>query len=286
MGDFGRLLAHHFAHVVAGNVTSVGAALAAVIVVAAAAHLLSRGLPSEQRRRMGAMLLFFGPVWWAIGVAPTAVAGYESPRHVYLAAAGWAVVLGILADLAWSRSRSTTTARLTSACALAVVTFYAAGLHGVVREWNRTADVSQKAVADVRSTALSTAPGSLLIVGAPARSWEWAVPFAVRPPFTRVDLTTRVAIVTPQVLHCCRAQWFDDTRRILGDWQARNAGAPIVLMRWDPETGALSTLTDREYPALRSVVAVFAELNGAETLDAHILRLLEQVMASRSAGGR
>ena len=38
-------------------------------------------------------MLFFGPVWWVIGVAPIAVAGYESPRHVYLASAGWAVVV-------------------------------------------------------------------------------------------------------------------------------------------------------------------------------------------------
>jgi hypothetical protein len=279
LADFGRLLAHHFAHVVAGGVTRVGAAAAAVIVIATAAHLLSRGLTPDQRRRAGAMLLFFGPVWWAIGVAPTAVAGYESPRHVYLAAAGWAVVLGIVADLAWNRARSMTTARLVSGGALAIVIFYAMGLHGVVGQWNRTADVSRKVGVEVRGTALATAPGSLLIVGAPARSWEWAVPFAFKPPFTRVDLTTRVSIVTPSLLHCCRAQWYEDTRRLLRDWQARHGAAPIVVMRWDAETGALSTLSDREYPALRSVVTVLSQLNSQEALDTNILRLLEQVPA-------
>jgi hypothetical protein len=280
MGNLGRLLARHFAHVVAGSVTSVGAAVAAVVAVAVAAHLLSRGLTPQERRRAGAMLLFFGPVWWVIGVAPIAVAGYESPRHVYLAAAGWAVVLGALADLAWSRARSSTAARLVSTVCLAVVVFYTAALHGVVAEWNRVADVSRRAVEDVRGTAMSAAPGSLLVVGAPVRSWEWAFPFAVKPPFTPVDLTARVSIVTPWRLHCCRDQWFDDTRRILRQWEKGTAaGASIVVMRWDPETGTLSALTDREYPALRSVVAVLAELSSREVLDANILRLLEQVPA-------
>ena len=61
--------------------------------VALCAAWLLRSQPPEERRRVAALLLFFGPIWWVIGVAPTAVAGYESPRHVYLAAAGWAMVL-------------------------------------------------------------------------------------------------------------------------------------------------------------------------------------------------
>ena len=82
------------------------AAWAVVIACAIAAVILLRRLPPESGRRALALLLFFGPLWWIIGVAPTAVAGYESPRHVYLAAAGWALVLGILADLAWLRART------------------------------------------------------------------------------------------------------------------------------------------------------------------------------------
>ena len=277
MRYFVQLLQHHLAHVVVGRVDAFGVAVVVVLVAAAAAHLVAGPAGSPERRRTGALLLFFGPLWWIIGVAPTAVAGYESPRHVYLAAAGWAIVLGILADLAWARARSVGVRRLVSAVALAVVVFYAVGLHRVVAEWNRMAAVSHKAVLDVRAEALSAPEGSLLVVGAPTRSWEWAVPFSVRPPYTRVDLTRRVSIVTPWLLHCCRGQWYDDTRRILADWDAHHGQAPIVVMRWDPDTGALSRLSDREYPALRSVVAVLRQLNSREALDANILRLVEQL---------
>ena len=58
---------------------------------------------SHLRRRKA--LLYFGPVWWAIGVLPIAVAGYHSPRHVYLAAVGWAIVACALSlEAAWRRS--------------------------------------------------------------------------------------------------------------------------------------------------------------------------------------
>jgi len=272
---FTRLLQHHLANVVVGRVEDFGTAIAALLVVAIAAHFLAGPNGSPERRRTGAMLLFFGPIWWLIGVAPTAVAGYESPRHVYLAAAGWAIVLGIVADLAWARARTVTARRIVSAAALAVAAFYAVGLYRVVGEWNRMAAVSHQAVLDVRAEALNSPEGTLLIVGAPTRSWEWAVPFSVRPPYTRTDLTRRVAIVTPWLLHCCRGQWYDDTKRILTDWESHHDRAPIVVMRWDQDTGALSRLNDREYPALRSVVDVLQQLNSREALDANILRLVQ-----------
>jgi hypothetical protein len=42
------------------------------------------------------MVLYFGPCWWFLGLIPLVVAGYESTRHVYLASAGWAIVLGLV----------------------------------------------------------------------------------------------------------------------------------------------------------------------------------------------
>jgi hypothetical protein len=273
---FAGLFQHHLAHVVAGRASAGAAAWAMVAAVGGCAFWLLLGRSVEGRRRALALLAFFGPVWWIVGVAPTAVAGYESPRHVYLAAAGWAIVIGIVTDLGWLRARRLAGQRVVSAAALAVVAFYVVVLHGVVSEWNRIAAVSHRAVVDVRGEVLSSPPGTLVIVGAPTRSWEWAVPFSVRPPFTRVDLTERAFIVTPWLLHCCRTQWFDDTRRILRAWDARPGDAPVVVLRWHPDTGALSRMTDREYPALRTVAAVLLQLNSREALDSNILRLVEQ----------
>ena len=280
LGFFFRLFQHHLAHVVIGRVTAGTAAWATVVGVALCAAWLLRSRPPEERRRVAALLLFFGPVWWVIGVAPTAVAGYESPRHVYLAAAGWAMVLGIVADMAWVGARGLPARRVVAVAALGACAFYAVGLQRVVSEWNRMAAVSHQAVLDVRAEALASPPGTLIIVGAPTRSWEWSVPFSVRPPYTRVDLTTRAFIITPWLLHCCRGQWFDDTRRILHDWDARHARAPIVILRWNQDTGALSRTTDREYPALRTLTEVLLELKSREALDSNILRLVEQLPGS------
>jgi hypothetical protein len=274
---FGRLLERPLANVLTGQVSADVAAWALLVAVACCAVGLVRGLPPAEGRRTVALLVFFGPVWWLIGVAPTAVAGYESPRHVYLAAVAWAMVLGFLADLAWARARTRRWQRAVGAVALVVCAFYAVRLHQVVAEWNRMAAVSHRAVLDVRGEVLASPPGTLVIVGAPRRSWEWSVPFAVRPPFTRIDLTERAFIVTPWLLHCCRSQWFDDTRRILKAWDARHAAAPIVVLRWDPETGALSRATDREYPALRTLSEVLLQLNSREALDSNILRMVEEL---------
>jgi hypothetical protein len=279
-GFFLRLFQHHLAHVVAGRVSDSTAAWIAVAVAGVIALWLLSGRPAEERRRTAALLVFFGPVWWIVGVAPTAVAGYESPRHVYLAAAGWAIVLGVVADLAWTRARSVTWRRAVAVTFAAVCVFYAIGLYRVVAEWNRMAAVSHQAVLDVRGEALSSPPGTLIIVGAPTRSWEWSVPFSVRPPFTRVDLTTRAYIVTPWLLHCCRGQWFDDTRRILQTWHARASHAPIVVLRWNQDTGALSRVTDREYPALRTLTEVLVDLSSREALDSNILRIVQELPGS------
>ena len=282
---FARLFERHLANVVTGQVTAGLAAWAAVIAVAAGAWWLLRGRPPTERRRTAVLLTFFGPVWWVIGVAPTAVAGYESPRHVYLAAAGWAIVLGIVADLAWARARTRWSQRVVSAVALACCAFYVAGLHRVVAEWNRTAAVSHQAVLDVRGEVLSSPPGTLVIVGAPKRSWEWSVPFSVRPPFTRIDLTERAFIVTPWLLHCCRSEWFADTRAILRRWHAAGGGAPIVVLRWDQETGVLSRASDREYPALRTLADVLVQLDSREALDSNILRMVEELPGRAPGSG-
>ena len=230
---------------------------------------------------------FFGPVWWIIGVAPTAVAGYESPRHVYLAAAGWAIVLGIVADLAWRRARRPAGSGWSAPPRSRWCAFYVVALHGVVAEWNRMAAVSHRAVVDVRGEALSSPPGTLIIVGAPARSWEWAVPFSVRPPFTRVDLDRarvhRHPLAAALLPRPVVRRHPPHPARLGG---AAPGDAPIVVLRWHPDTGALSRMTDREYPALRTVAAVLLQLNSREALDSNILRLVEQVPAGSEWEGR
>ena len=247
----------------------------AALLVTTGAWLLARASRAANVRHGPGMVLFFGPCWWFLGLAPLVVVGYESTRHVYLAAVGWAIILGLVFHIIWhGRHRALRYATLVASAGLFV--FYAAGLQAEVADWNTRARVSQKMVADLEREALATPEGSLLIVGAPVRSWEWALLFAAERPFTRVDLAERVSIVSPVRIDCCQDHWLARTRRTIQLWSQRES-APLVALRWDAQTGACSRLTDREDPALRNQVMALLEADTSEALDRAMLAILGRV---------
>jgi hypothetical protein len=285
--DFRILLDRHVRYVVTGN--DGGSALVAGLVILAVVTvwLGTRGTGSRAASRSvegpalsrvkgyGCRLLYFGPVWWAIGVLPIAVAGYYSPRHVYLAAVGWAVVLGIAAEAAWQARPTLAWQRVVAGAATLALLFYAVPLYRSVLEWRATAAVSHQVVRDVRAAALSVPEGTLLIVGAPGRSWEWALPFAARPPFQRTDLYARVFIVSPRALSCCTAPWFEETRRTIRAWSAGSRRDSVIALRWDPETGALSRATGSEAPQLPVLIRSLLDMRRPEELDTNLRRMLD-----------
>jgi hypothetical protein len=226
-------------------------------------------------RHAASKVLFFGPCWWLLGLAPLVVVGYESTRHVYLASVGWAVIVGLMFHILWHhRHPALRYATLTASVGLFV--FYAAELRTEVAAWDTRSRVSQKVVSDLEREALATPEGSLLLVGAPVRSWEWALPFAAERPFTQVNLAERVSIVSPVLIDCCRASWMERTRRTLQDWSARES-APLVALRWDDRTGGYSRLTDRDEPALRGQVMALLEADSYAALDLALLMILRRV---------
>jgi len=275
--DFRVVVSRHLRHVITGEVDGssivLWLALAAPLMIWLIAGLARK--KSDATPRQARSLLYFGPVWWVIGVAPIAVAGYASPRHVYLAAVGWAVVLGIVFEIIWTARPTLAWRRATWAAACAVLLSYAGLLYSSVLEWNRIASVSQQALRDVRSAALAAPEGSLLIIGAPVRSWEWALPFAVRPPFERTDLTRRVFIISPRALSCCSPQWFEQTRQTLHDWSAGGGRNSAVALRWDPESGALSRATDVDTPQLPVLTRALLDMGQPEDLDKNLRRMLD-----------
>ena len=293
--DFRILLDRHVRYVVTGNdggsALVVGLALLAVVTVwlgtrGAGGRADSRSVERPALSRIegpalsevegyGRRLLYFGPVWWAIGVLPIAVAGYYSPRHVYLAAVGWAVVLGVAVEAAWQARPTQAWQRVVAGAATLALLFYAVPLYQSVREWRATAAVSHQVVRDVRAAALSVPEGTLLIVGAPGRSWEWALPFAARPPFQRTDLYARVFIVSPRALSCCTAPWFEETRRTIRAWSAGSRRDSVIALRWDPETGALSRATGSEAPQLPVLIRSLLDMQRPEELDTNLRRMLD-----------
>ena len=208
----------------------VGGVLVGLIALAAR----SRARDSARLMRVA---VYFLLVWIALGAAPTLVAGYASPRHMYLASAGWAIALAIGLDALWQAGPRWLRSVATVAAA-AVLAGYAIQLRAVVRDWSMRAAVSQQAVADVEREALAAPSGSLVIAGAPRASWEFALPHALRPPFTQVDLTSRVSVISRSSLHCCSAsQWEEYTRRTLRAWLARDDRPPVIALAPDPRSG-------------------------------------------------
>ena len=273
---FSGLVVRHLRRTVFGDVGfgSAGqwALVGTAFVVMAVAAI---GAGRERSRQAMRVVLYFGVFWWVIGVAPVLVAAYESPRHIYLAAVGWAVLLGLAYDLC--PTRHTVWRILASAGAVAVIGFYSAQLMRVVDMWETRSIVSARAVAHLEREALAAPEGSLIIAGAPVSSWEWAAPFILRPPFVRPEVEQRITLVTPWLLHCCRSQWDDDMRVRLRAWRGMGRHGGIVALRWDGQTGAAYRLSSVEEPYLWPLVDELLETDSSASLDRAIRNLLDRL---------
>ena len=159
---------------------------------------------------------------------------------------------------------------------MGLLAFYTIRLQAEVDDWRVRASVSEQMVADLEREVRAAPQGSLVIVGASTRSWEWSLPFPAQPPFTRADLTERVSMISPVLLDCCRLRWPDDTRARILSWSQR-PDAPVLALRWNARTGAYSSLTDAEEPALRAETLALLDADTAEALDLAILKMLRRV---------
>ena len=235
-----------------------------IILFLAAAFALLRSAAATAEGR-GRFLWYFGPIWWLISTAPLTVAGYQTARFLCLAAAGYAVAVGLAFDAGWRRGGKF----LRPALVLAAVSLLVASeraLRPSVAVWNRSAFVSEKILRDLEGFSSTAPPGSLLVAGAPSTSavgtwlWSWAAPFAFQPPFTKSDLGRRVGIIVPNAVHCCLPpQWFEETGKTIRTWSARPDHPPVLALTWDPSTGALSDRREAEDPDLRGDVVRLAQ---------------------------
>jgi hypothetical protein len=281
--DFRILVGRHTRHVIAGDLNAPVVLVVLGLALVLGCWLIPRRHEGRRTtvvgRGYGRRLLYFGPVWWAIGVLPIAVAGYHSPRHVYLAAVGWAVSLGIALDSVWQASSSQAWRRRVAAGAALMLLFYGVPLYRSLQDWRAMAAVSHKVVRDVRAAALSLPPGSLIVVGAPGRSWEWALPFAVRPPFQRTDLSARAFIISPRALSCCTAPWFEQTRASIRAWSTGHSRESVVALRWDPDTGAMFRATGTDVPQLPALIRSLLDMSQPDELDRNLRRMLDVLPA-------
>lgn len=229
---------------------------------------------------------FFGVVWIGLNVAPTLVAGYASPRHMYLASVGWAITLAVPLDLLWRRE--TRAARLAAtALAVAAIGVYGLQLRREVALWEVRAEVSRQAVIDLEREAATRPQGTLVLAGAPQRSFNFAVPHALRPPFTTTDLTARLRVVTHSSLHCCPAHlWEPHTRGLLRAWLDDPTHPPVVVLHWNATTGAVAAVDDTAQPFVRALVPVLAETRDVASLDATLVNVIDKLTGGDTAPGR
>jgi hypothetical protein len=242
-------------------------------VLAAAVVTMGYGAWGLGRRAapLAGAAAFFGLVWIGLSVAPTLVAGYASPRHMYLASVGWAILLAVPLELLWQRG--TRPARWAGvALATALVVVYAMQLRREVARWETRSDVSQRVVLDLDEEARRMPPGTLVLAGAPRASFDFAVPHALRPPFTSADLTSRLRVVTHSSLHCCPARlWEPHTRGLLRAWLEDPARPPVVVLHWNAVTGAVARVSDSDQAFVRALVPVLAGTRDVAALDATLL---------------
>jgi hypothetical protein len=255
--------------------TRVGVAAAAVAAIA--------WLLREQGHALLRPAAFFLVVWIGLAVAPTLVAGYASPRHMYLASAGWALALGGAFGVVWGARPHPLMRGLGVVCLAALLAIYGSQLWQDVQLWGVRADVSRLAVADVEREALAAPQGTLIIVDAPQRSWNFALPHALRPPFAGEDLTQRVRVISHSSIHCCPANvWEPHTREMMRAWHADPAKPPVVALRWDPDTGMVYRMSDRDDPFLRTLVEMLRDTSDVTSLDRLLVDISRKVVVQRA----
>ena len=126
--------------------------------------------------------------------------------------------------------------------------------------------------------------GFVLLATGPAGGtvWQGTIPHSVRPPFTATDLTTRIFVISDSSDHCCNAAlWNEYTRNALRSWHDRPEHPPVVALYWNPRTGRMSRVSDRDDPQLRTLASLLMETESRESLDSVIRGLLNDYVALR-----
>jgi hypothetical protein len=238
-----------------------GLMVAAVVAAAAAGGMLRPAI-------------YFLIIWVALGLAPTIVAGYSSPRHMYLASTGWALALGMVHRVLASTGPRTLMPARAGVSAAVVLAAYGVQLHDEVQRWGVRSAVSRKVVRDIERETAAAPRGTLLMVDPPVRSSNYAMPFAVQPPFTKDDVAAKVSIISHSSINCCPLHvWEPYTRKAIQTWVNDPDRPPVVALRWDLQTGELYRLRDSDEPFLRTIVATLLESTDVVSLDRQILSI-------------
>jgi hypothetical protein len=190
----------------AGTASSSATVRKTVLLIALGACGLGLVLRAVQERATIRNVIFFGPAWYVLTIAPMLVS-YTSARHLYVTAAGLSIALASLIlperSAEW---RLTWAARV--GLGVALVWLNGAALARNIVPWIENGLESQRFVATLPSLLQHVPRGSVAIVSVPATLrqrwfWSWSLPFALEPPFQREDLYGQYRIVERPDVYCC-----------------------------------------------------------------------------------
>ncbi|HXB56399.1 MAG TPA: hypothetical protein VN461_16615 [Vicinamibacteria bacterium] len=234
-----------------------------------------------------APVLFFGVVWYAISILPLVVT-YRTPRHLYLPSAGVAIALAFL--VLPSRGAGPSPGRWAAATLL--LGLYAVAFVECDAEWVAAGRASRAARAAMQRL-LDTRPrgGLAILRGVPPRApggfgsirmWEFALPFALQPPFSPSDpLTSTTLLESPSVYCCPLTVWWSDQRPRL---QALASGPPaegveVTVLDWDAPH---NTVTARQATITRGFLQ--EQLEASISGRRRAARLLDALSAGAGLG--
>lgn len=203
--------------------------------------LLARWLLADRSRYAHLLrpLLFFGPAWYALTITPMIVT-YSSARHLYLTAAGLSIAAALLILPEPSD-------RLRSRLALfaCLLLLYSGAAIRSLRPWLENGTDSAAIWSELGAKLSAIPPGSTVFLAVPAirhnlHFADFALPFALQPPFAKQDLYGKLAIVEENEAYCCPPpQWWARVQPVLSSLSDRQ---PVYLVSAD-------TLSQRAMPA-------------------------------------
>jgi len=194
-----------------------------------------------------AAVVFFGLAWHVLTLLPL-VATYPGARHLYLPGAGVAMALGLALLPPGAHRATLTPVRLCAAVGLFVL--YGVTLAGYNREWSEAGEVSRRIRVKLEDLAKQVPPGSVVVLPRlpgsgnydRIRVWRWALPYALQPPATVVDVYSRLRILEPPDLFCCPLrQWSEAKKPILSELlgQGRTEAIRVYALTWRAGLGDL-----------------------------------------------
>lgn len=195
--------------VLAKHAVSTLTLIAALVIVALAVVLwLTRrrplaSAPSTPARPAGGV--FFALGWYLVATLPLVIT-YVSARHLYLASAGVCVAFA-LALHALVRIRL-----VFALTTLALAALFGHRLTETSSPWRDAGRQSHEVARELAWVAAHAKPGAAVLIDLPpqirgAFFWEWATPFALRPPFTPEPLDAHLVILEDMATYYDWDRW-------------------------------------------------------------------------------